>query len=104
MALFELLGVPFRSTVSQSIFRLAVVNGRGEPAAVPHLLARWGIVWLPLILPMLLVAWLSQRAEGVATLAALVLLFLWGAAVISAVVDPNRGWHDRLAGTWVVRR
>jgi uncharacterized RDD family membrane protein YckC len=103
-ALIQLLELPFRSTASHSIFRLAVVNAKGEPAAISHLLVRWAIVWLPLFLPMSLVALLIRRAEGIAFISALVLLLLWVGAAVCAVVHPHRGLHDRLAGTWVVRR
>jgi uncharacterized RDD family membrane protein YckC len=104
ITLVQLLELPFRSTASHSIFRLAVINAKGERAALSHLLVRWAIVWLPLFLPMSLVALLVPRAEGIAFLSALVLLLLWVGAAVSAVVHPHRGLHDRLAGTWVVRR
>ncbi len=83
---------------------MAVVNAKGEPAALPHLLVRWAIVWLPLVLPMSFVALLTNRDEGMAFISALVLLLLWTGAAVYAVVHPHRGLHDRLAGTWVVRR
>ena len=105
MALIQLLGLPFRITASHSIFRLAVVNAKGEPAARSHLLVRWGIVWLPLFFPMLFMTLLIKRAEPTAAfISALVLLLLWISAAVYAVIHPNRGLHDRLAGTWVVRR
>jgi uncharacterized RDD family membrane protein YckC len=105
IALIQLLGLPFRITASHSIFRLAVVNAKGEPAAISHLLVRWAIVWLPLFVPMLFVALLIRRAEITAAfICALVLLALWISAAVYAVIVPNRGLHDRLAGTWVVRR
>jgi uncharacterized RDD family membrane protein YckC len=104
IALAQLLALPFRSTASHVTFRLAVVNARGEPATWFQLLVRWAIVWLPLLVPMSLLAWLTHGAEGIAFLPALVLLLLWVGAAIYAVVHPHRGWHDRLAGTWVVRR
>ncbi|MHC4695718.1 MAG: RDD family protein, partial [Planctomycetota bacterium] len=104
IVLIQLLELPFRSTASHAIFRLAVVNAKGEPAALPHLLVRWAIVWLPLILPMSFVALLINRAEGIAFFPALVLLLLWVGAAVYTVVHPHRGLHDRLAGTWVVRR
>jgi len=104
IALIQLLALPFRSTVSHSIFRLAVVNARGEPASVSHLLVRWAIVWLPLFVPMSFVALLVNKNEGIAVISALVLFLLWGSVAVCAVVHPHRGLHDRLAGTWVVRR
>jgi uncharacterized RDD family membrane protein YckC len=104
MALADFVGLLFRGTVSHSIFRLAVVNANGQPAARSHLLVRWAIAWMPLFLPMSLVALLARQAEGVAVTTALVLLLLWLGAAVHTVVHPHRGWHDRLAGTWVVRR
>jgi uncharacterized RDD family membrane protein YckC len=103
-ALIQVLELPFRTTFSHSTFRLAVVNTKGEPARMSQLFARWAIVWLPLLLPMVLVAQLLKTAEGIAFISALVLLLLWFLAAGYAVVHPHRGLHDRLAGTWVVRR
>ncbi len=104
LALVQLLGLPFRGTVSHSIFRLAVVNAKGQPATPSHLLARWAIVWLPVLLPMSLAALLINRAQGVAFGVTLVAVPLWIAAAVYGAIHPHRGLHDRLAGTWVVRR
>jgi len=105
IALIQLVGFTFRSTAAHAIFRLAVVNAKGERADRRTLLKRWAIVWLPLLVPMLLVALLlMNRTEGIASVCALALLLLWIGAAVYAVVHPNRGLHDRLAGTWVVRR
>ncbi len=104
IALMQLLSLAFRTTGSQSIFRLVVVNAKGEPAAMSHVSIRWAITWLPLLVPMSFVALLIHRAEGIAIISALVLLLLWVGAAVYAVAHPHRGLHDRLAGTWVVRR
>jgi uncharacterized RDD family membrane protein YckC len=103
-ALGQLLMVPFRTTTGHAIFRLAVVNAEGKIAESSRLLARWAIAWLPLLLPLSLVALLVGRAGDIALIAVLLLILLWIGAAGMAVVHPNRGWHDRLAGTWVVRR
>ncbi len=104
-ALIQLLELPLRTTFGQSIFRLAVVNADGEPANISTLLARWAIVWLPLLLPISFVAlWLRRAEPTAAFFSALALLLLWISAAFYAVGHPNRGLHDRLAGTWVVRR
>ena len=103
-ALIQLLLLPFRTTTGHAIFRLAVVNARGESAGKSQLLARWAIGWLPLLLPVVLVVRLLNPAEGSAFVSALVLLLLWIGAAVYAAIHPNRGLHDRLAGTWVVRR
>jgi len=105
IALIQLLEFSFRTTASHDIFRLAVVNAKGERANRVTLLRRWAIVWLPLFFPMLFMALLIKRAEVTAAfIFALVLLLLWISAAVYAVIHPNRGLHDRLAGTWVVRR
>jgi uncharacterized RDD family membrane protein YckC len=83
---------------------LAVVNAQGERAGVSQLLLRWTIVWLPLFVPMGFVALLSKTAAGIAFISAVVLLLLWISAAVHAAMHTERGLHDRLAGTWVVRR
>ncbi len=99
----QLLEVPFRTTCSHAIFRLVVVDAKGHPAGRGRLLLRWAIVWLPL-LPVLLSLW-TRRAEPPTALGAeLVLLLLWIAAAVYAVIHPHRGLQDRLAQTRVVRR
>jgi uncharacterized RDD family membrane protein YckC len=105
IALFQFLGLALRSTIGHAIFRLAVINAKGRPADRVTLLRRWAIVWLPLFFPMLFVALLIKRAELTAAfILAVLLLLLWISAAVYAVIHPNRGLHDRLAGTWVVRR
>jgi uncharacterized RDD family membrane protein YckC len=104
IALFQFLGLALRSTIGHAIFRLAVIDAEGRPANRVTLLRRWTIVWLPLFIPMLFAALLIKKTEGIAFISALVLLLLWIGAAVYAVIHPNRGLHDRLAGTWVVRR
>ncbi len=104
-ALIQLVELPFRFTFSHSIFRLAVVNADGDRADPWNLLVRWAIVWLPLLVPMSVVVLLTGWAESAAAfITLLAILFLWIGTAVSAVLHPNRGLHDRLAGTWVVRR
>jgi uncharacterized RDD family membrane protein YckC len=104
IAVVQLFEFPFRTTASHSIFRLAVINAKGERASVSNLLLRWAIIWIPLAVPMLAVVRLAPRAQGIPSVFALVLLLLWIGGAIYAVVHPYRGLQDRLAGTWVVRR
>jgi hypothetical protein len=103
-ALIQFLELPLRTTAGHATFRLAVVNAKGKPAGIARLLLRWAIVWLPLFVPMVLVALLIKSAEGIAFISALVWLLLWIGAAVYSVIHPERGLHDRLAGTWVVRR
>ncbi len=100
----QLLELPFRSTAGLSLFRLVVVNNQGKPAAPARLLVRWAIVWIPLFLPMVFLVQRLQAADPTAIIIALIWIFLWICAGVYAVLHPNRGLHDRLAGTWIVRR
>ncbi|MHC4640988.1 MAG: protein kinase domain-containing protein [Planctomycetota bacterium] len=105
IALTQILGLAFRSTIGHSIFRLAVVNAEGRAADRVTLLRRWAIVWLPLFIPMLFAALLIKWGEpNAAFILSVVLLLLWISAAVYTVIHPNHGLHDRLAGTWVVRR
>ncbi len=105
IALIQLLELPLGTTASHAIFRLAVVNAKGEPADRARLLLRWAIVWLPLFVPMAFLVPLIQRTEVTdALLCGLVWLALWISAAVYAVIHPHRGLHDRWARTWVVRR
>jgi hypothetical protein len=104
IAVAQLLELPFRSTASYAIFRLAVINANGERASVSRLLGRWAIMWLPLLLLISLVLILDQQAHDIAFFSGLGLLLLWIGAAAYGVVHPYRGLQDRLAGTWVVRR
>jgi uncharacterized RDD family membrane protein YckC len=105
-AVIQLLELPFRTTFSQAIFRLAIVDSRGRLAGLATLLRRWAIIWLPLFVPMALMLTLVQPVHPIANGVMMVLLLgLWvGLAVQTALKNPHRGWADRLAGTWVVRR
>jgi hypothetical protein len=105
LALLQLMELPFRGTCSHVIFRLAIVDDRGEIATTRRLLVRWMVIWLPLFIPLLVGATLAQPGTMTAfAIFALCLLLVWLAASSPAIVHPNQGWHDRLAGTWVVRR
>jgi hypothetical protein len=104
IAVVQLLELPLRCTAGQHVFRLAVVNDRGQLATAAHLLARWGSVWLPLLIPIAFVWLLGAQTPAVATTVAAALLLAWIAAALYAVAHPHRGLHDRLARTWIVRR
>ncbi len=103
-AVVQLLELPFRTTMGQLLFRLAVVDAKGDPPGMQRMLVRWAIVWLPLLLPLSLAALLAGGAKGLVSLSAIGLILLWIGLAIHAALHPDRGFHDRLADTWVVRR
>jgi len=106
IAMVQLLELTlFRTTASHAIFRLVVINARGRRANRVTLLRRWAIVWFPLFAPMLIVALWIKRAELMAAFfCTMAVLGLWIIGAVYAVIHPNRGLHDRLVGTWVVRQ
>jgi uncharacterized RDD family membrane protein YckC len=95
---------PWMDSLGEIVIISALVDATGALATRSHLLARWAVVWLPLALPISFMAVLVHPAEGTAFFFTLVLLLLWVGAAVFAVVHPHRGLHDRLTGTWVVRR
>jgi hypothetical protein len=104
-ALIQLLELPFHFAFGWTMFRLAIVDARGAPAKTSRLLARWAGVWVPLLVPLSIVALSMGSTQSTPVLiSGFLLLFLWIGAALYAVPHPNRGLHDRLAGTWVVRR
>ncbi len=104
-ALVQLLGLAFRDTISHTIFRLVVIDAQGRRAGRAALLRRWAVVWLPLLVPLSLAAlWIERAAPTAAVIGVLIILALWTLAAAYAVLHPNRGLHDRLAATWLVRR
>ena len=68
------------------------------------MLLRWAIIWLPLFVPLVLATWLFGTDERIAFIFAFAWLLLWIGTAVHGVIHPQRGLHDRLAGTWVVRR
>lgn len=103
IAIVQLPTILTRSTASQSIFRLAIVNVRGERASSSQLLLRWAIVWLPLFVLLWGVDWLLPVTQAT-VFAQLSLLVLWIVGAAYAVLHPHCGLHDWLAGTRLVRR
>ena len=75
---------------------LEFVTADGQPASRLRVLSRTAATWVPLMI----VAPASSPAHW---LSYLCLLLLFAGAVI-AILSPERGIQDRLAGTWIVPR
>jgi len=103
-ALIQILEIPFRTSCSFATFRLAVINSKGESAGMSRLLIRWAIIWLPLLIPLAIATLLLKTDKDIAFVSAVVWILLWISAAIYTVIRPNRGMHDRLSDTWVVRQ
>ena len=98
LTLFALLGVwAFRGGLILRAGGLAVVTGDGRPAsrwrALGRGLAGWGLVVAAI--------WLGIGVSAAAGVA-LAVLCLVGAAW--AIVQPARGFPERISGTWLVPR
>jgi hypothetical protein len=108
MAVFDLALALWSKSSGLTTFGLEAITARGR-ASRTRMLARSAIMWLPVLVPTgVLVA--GALASGTwidfSTAAAVGAITLAGAAVlaISALMNPARGLHDRLAGVWVGRR
>ena len=108
IAFFDVLLAFFRMSTGLSTFGFEAVTETGR-ASRARMLARSAVMWGPVVVPSAILAsfalaegrWVSFNAA--ATLGA---VSLAGAAVFagSALANPARGLHDRIAGVWVSRR
>lgn len=108
IGLVDIILAFWKKSTGLSTFGLEAVSETGR-ASRGRMLARTAIMWLPVLVPTgVLVAialangtWIDFRAAaivGAVTLAGA------GVFAVSAIVNPTRGLHDRLAGVWVGRR
>lgn len=108
MAFFDFLLAFWRKSTGLSTFGLEPVTQHGR-ASRKRMLARSAIMWLPVVVPTSVLgarALAEGRWIGFGELALLGSLAIAVAAVLSAsaLVNPSRGIHDRLAGVWIGRR
>jgi eukaryotic-like serine/threonine-protein kinase len=103
----------FRGGLLWRLFGITAVTKNGQPAGRWRLCARNLIVWSPLLIfPIglsMLVALVNEPGMPGAFLvmayAALVFLGMaYAALVLASTFTNQRGWPDRLAGTWLVIR
>ena len=98
----------WRKSTGLTTFGLESVTESGR-ASRGRMLVRSAVLWGPVVAPtglLVAVAWVQGTWIDFNTAAALGAVTLTGAAVFaaSALVNPVRGLHDRLAGVWVGRR
>jgi hypothetical protein len=87
----------FRTTLGQRFFGFAVVGKDGEPAGRVRLLWRWCLVWGALAVP------LFFNDLGFLLAVAGTVLF-WSTCCVIAILNPERGVQDAIAGTRIVPR
>jgi hypothetical protein len=108
MAFFDVVLAFWSKSTGLTTFGLVSVTANGQ-ASGPRMLARSAIMWAPVVAPTgVLGAIALANGTWIDFDAAAILgsIALAGAAVFaaSALVNPARGLHDRLAGVWVGRR
>ena len=88
--------------LGKRLLHLSVVRQDGRPASFPMLAVRFAVWFLPLIV--LMVGWsLTYPGWGSWWFFAGALALFASLFISMARSDDHRGWHDRLAGTNVVR-
>jgi uncharacterized RDD family membrane protein YckC len=103
-AIIQFLALPLRWIWSHDVFGLVVIDAQGNRASSVKRFVRWMIVWFPLFIPIAILWTLKPPTETFTLIITTGLLFTWIGTTIYTATHPNRGLHDHLAGTWVVRR
>jgi hypothetical protein len=108
IAVFDILLAFWRKSTGLTTFGLEVVTPEGR-ASRARMLARSAIMWGPMLIPTATLGAIAMARGawiGFADASIVGALSLVGAGVlaITAILDPTRGLHDRLAGVWVGRR
>jgi serine/threonine protein kinase len=98
-----------RGGVMMRLLGLAIVDRHGARISRLHGAWRALITWSPILVLWIyfgISRWIGRSFEETFLTTWLVVLMLGTAAVATAwtIAHPARGWHDRLAGTWVVPR
>jgi uncharacterized RDD family membrane protein YckC len=104
IGLFAVLLAPTVRGLLLRLFGLEVVTADGRPASRVRLLGRAALAWSPVLLPLVAVVLGRHINPTTLTWAALPGLAVVGAGALALAVQPARGWHDRLARTWIVPR
>ena len=106
-ALSLVLALVVRGGVMPRLLGLAVVNRRGTRVSrargIWRALVAWspiGLFWTYYFISRLLSRSFENTLLSIWIVTPLVVLALVGAAW--TIAHPSRGWHDRIAGTWVV--
>lgn len=108
MAMFDFILACAQKSTGLTTFGLEAVTERGR-ASRKRLLVRSAIQWLPVVLPTLVLGvialkegqWIPfEHAAILGTVASIAGIVV----AASALLNPTRGLHDRLAGVWIGRR
>ena len=105
LALTQMLELPFKNTIGQFTFRLAVIESNGRRAGIAKMFYRWLVVWLPLFIPIIVPTIFTYNGKHETSLTFTgIILALWICFAVYTVFHQKQGIHDKLTKTWVVRR
>ena len=84
----------------------ALVTSRGDVAGRPRALWRALVTWLPIVPPLVLIAYGArvQDANLPLVVAQTLSLSILAAGAVWAILRPSHAYQDRIAGTWIVPR
>ena len=102
-----LLAFVFRGGLNLRLLRVALVDATGAEVSRWRALWRATLAWMPLIGLQLLADYASMALGMHPTTAWAIVGSLWLIMAVGmcwAIVEPARGLHDRIAGTWLVPR
>lgn len=108
IACFDIVLAFWSKSTGLSTFGLEAITRAGR-ASPGRMLARAACMWLPVVVPSAVLAGRALSAGAwigfneAAVVGAVTLIGATGLAV-SALINPTRGLHDRIAGVWVGRR
>ena len=77
-----------------------MTTGTGKPASRARVVWRTFVAWSPVLASALILGVGVQPRTALLTVVVAMLLMLCG--VVWAVLEPDRGLQDRIAGTWLV--
>jgi small-conductance mechanosensitive channel len=98
-----LCALVFRGGLLWWMFGLTAVTKNGKAAARWRLCWRNLVAWSPLLLAPIVLGMLAPLGGNPTVLIAF-LAFAYAALVLASTFTNQRGWPDRLAGTWLVIR
>ena len=81
---------------------IGLVTATGTPASRARVMWRTFVAWLPVLAGALMLGVEMRPLTALMTVVVTMLLMLCGVAW--AILDPDRGVQDRIAGTWLVPR
>jgi uncharacterized RDD family membrane protein YckC len=106
MAVTSLIGqIASGRVLGLRMFGITVVNRAGQRASRFRLVVRWVLAWVPILVALLLLVMVTPADSDNGNVVYMIgPLAIVAAGLVWSLLRPQRGLHDRLAGTWLVPR